>query len=176
MPSICWGRDVIIEMSKNEMGAWVYHDVEQAELVFIVLALTGWDVSGFDDWINTESHWEKHASLRDHLIALRHRLTQTYRTYFNDNYVIELEAERLLAEAHKAAGFVRGVVLEQKVKATSETQASRRKGKGKLSESDIRAIQREFKVALTPYGLKKALARKYNVSEDTIGRALTAPR
>ena len=51
-------------------------------------------------------------------------------------------------------------------------QASRRMGKTKLSESQKRQIIREHEAAVVKYGTIKSLARKFNVSDDTIKRVL----
>ena len=49
-------------------------------------------------------------------------------------------------------------------------QADRRIGKTKLSESEKRQVLREYEAAPVTYGTIKSLARKYDVSDDTIGR------
>ena len=51
-------------------------------------------------------------------------------------------------------------------------QANRRMGKTKLSESQKRQIVREHEAAVVKYGTIKSLARKFNVSDDTIKRVL----
>lgn len=53
-------------------------------------------------------------------------------------------------------------------------QAIRRTGKTKLSESKKRQIVREYEAAPVTYGMIKSLARKYEVSDDTISRIVNA--
>lgn len=50
------------------------------------------------------------------------------------------------------------------------SQAGRRAGKTKLTEFQKKQVVREYKAASVTYGMVKSLARKYDVSEDTISR------
>ena len=50
------------------------------------------------------------------------------------------------------------------------SQATRRTGKTKLSESQKRQVVREYEGAVVKYGTIKSLARKFEVSDDTISR------
>lgn len=115
---------MIIEMHKNADGVWVYHDDIQAEICFTVMALTGWEITGFDDWINTDSHWAdtefQGKKNRDELIQLRHQLTKTFHDYNDDNYVIELEAERLYAVAQWIAAHIAGYKIARKDKGRAD--------------------------------------------------------
>lgn len=115
---------MIIEMTQDGDGAWKYHDNTQAELCMTVMALTGWEITGFDDWINTDSHWKNSEfegkKNRDELIELRHRLTRTFHDYNHDNYVIELEAQRLFAVAQWIASHVAGYKIARKDKDRSD--------------------------------------------------------
>lgn len=111
---------MIIEMVQDGDGAWKYHDNRQAELCLTVMALTGWEITGFDDWINTDSHWAdtkfQGRENRDKLTELRHRLTRTFDDYNHDNYVITLEAERLFAVAQWIAAHIAGYKIARKDK------------------------------------------------------------
>ena len=49
--------------------AYQYTDPEQTQLVFDILNLTGWDMTGFDIWINTPAYWKKHPKKLDHLLC-----------------------------------------------------------------------------------------------------------
>lgn len=51
-----------------------------------------------------------------------------------------------------------------------ETQVNRRIGKTKLSDSQKKQIIREYEAAVVKYGTIKSLARKFDVSDDTIRR------
>lgn len=61
---------------------------------------------------------------------------------------------------------------EVALKRISEAQAKRRIGKTKLSAPQKRQIIREHEAAVVKYGTIKSLARKFNVSDDTIKRVL----
>lgn len=50
------------------------------------------------------------------------------------------------------------------------SQATRRTGKTKLSESQKRQVVRQYEGAVVKYGTIKSLARKFGVSADTISR------
>lgn len=160
----------------NENGVWRYADNEQAELCSMVLFLNNWEITGFDDWLNTDAHWVDHPGLREKLIDLRHQLTRTFRKYISDNYVLELEAERLFAVAQWTAFYVKGCDLERKVKVHSEAQSKRRAGKSKLSDLQQKTIRRKYKAALSPYGVVKQLAREYDVSTATISQIVNGKR
>lgn len=54
------------------------------------------------------------------------------------------------------------------------SQASRRVGKTKLSDSQKKQIVREYEAAPITYGMVKSLARKFDVSDDTISRIVKA--
>ena len=111
---------MIIEMTQDGDGAWLYHDNTQAQICLTVMALTGWEITGFDDWINTDSHWAdtefQGKENRNELIKLRHRLTKTFHDYNGDNYVIQLEAERLFAVAQWIATHIAGYKVARKDK------------------------------------------------------------
>ena len=165
---------MIIEMTQDGDGAWRYNDNTQAVICLTVMALTGWEITGFDDWINTDSHWANTESQgqenRNELIQLRHRLTKTFHDYNSDNYVIQLEAERLFAVAQWIAAHTAGYKVARKVQKHGELQSDRRTGKTKLSELQKRQVVREYEAAPITYGMIKSLARKFDVSDDTISR------
>ena len=54
------------------------------------------------------------------------------------------------------------------------SQASRRAGKTKLTDSQKKQVVREYEVAPITYGMVKSLARKFDVSDDTISRIVNA--
>ncbi len=54
------------------------------------------------------------------------------------------------------------------------SQASRRTGKTKLSDSQKKQVVREYEAAPVTYGMVKSLARKFDVSDDTISRIVNA--
>lgn len=54
------------------------------------------------------------------------------------------------------------------------SQASRRAGKTKLSDSQKNQVVREYEAASVTYGMVKSLARKFDVSDDTISRIVNA--
>lgn len=54
------------------------------------------------------------------------------------------------------------------------SQASRRAGKTKLSDSQKKQVVREYEAASVTYGMVKSLARKYDVSDDTISRIVNS--
>ncbi len=120
---------MIIEMTQDGDGVWKYHDNTQAEICLTVQALTGWEITGFDDWINTDSHWAdtefQGKENRNELIRLRHRLTKTFHDYNGDNYVIQLEAERLYAVGQWIASHLAG--YKQKQRGFQTTQTKRKK-------------------------------------------------
>ncbi len=64
------------------------------------------------------------------------------------------------------------VLLPLSVKALKQSanQASRRTNKTKLSDSQKKQVVREYEAAPVIYGMVKSLARKYDVSPDTISR------
>lgn len=165
---------MIIEMTQDGDGVWMYHDNTQAEICLTVMALTGWEITGFDDWINTDSHWAdtefQGKENRNELIQLRHRLTKTFHDYNGDNYVIQLEAERLYAVAQWIAAHIAGYKVARKVQKHGEVQSDRRTGKTKLTESEKKQVVREYEAAPVTYGMVKSLARKFDVSDDTISR------
>ncbi len=115
---------MIIEMRRDGDGGLSYQENTQAEICLTVWALTGWVITGFDDWINTESHWADDRSRgkenREELIRLRHRLTKTYHKYNSDNYVIQLEAEGLYAAAMRTASHIAGYKIARKNKDRSD--------------------------------------------------------
>ena len=163
---------MIIDMSQGKDGVWTYHDDMQASIAITVLLLTGWEITGFDDWLNTDSKWVEKQVNRDELVRLRHRLTETYHAYRKDSYVISLEAERLYAVAKWTSSHVAGYKIARRMQKYSEVQSDRRKGQTKLNDSQKRQIVREYEAALVKYGTIKSLARKFNVSDDTIKRVL----
>ena len=138
---------MIIEMTQDGDGAWKYHDNTQAELCTTVMALTGWEITGFDDWINTDAHWKNSEfegkKNRDELIELRHRLTRTFHDYNHDNYVIELEAQRLFAVAQWIASHVAGYKIARKEQLHSVAQAARNASNAARPRPDARAVDHE---------------------------------
>jgi hypothetical protein len=155
---------------RNVDGVWEYDEPEQSELVFTVWNLTGWEMAGFDSWISTSRHWEYHPQKLAHLLALRERLTQAYRQHRDNNELLSLHAELLLAEAHRVVSVIKGEPLEVAANKQSQKQSLRRQGKGKLTLSQKRGIVRRWDAAFSTYGLLKSFAREFEVSEDTISR------
>ena len=78
--------------------------------------------------------------------------------------------------ARVASAHVLGLEFEQKGLRHSASQAKRRAGKGVLTESNKKSILREYEAAVVPYGKIKELARKYDVSTDTISRIVNAKK
>lgn len=143
---------MIIEMHKDGDGVWIYHDNTQAEICLTVNALTGWEITGFDDWINTDSHWTdtefQGKENRNELIQLRHRLTRTFHDYHHDNYVIQLEAERLYAVAQWIAAHIAGYKIARKDKdridkAREVSKLPRPKAKSPFKEAVLAAMSNE---------------------------------
>lgn len=58
------------------------------------------------------------------------------------------------------------------LKRISQAQAKRRIGKTKLSDSQKKQIVREYEATVVKYGTIKSLARKFDVSDDTISSVL----
>ena len=56
------------------------------------------------------------------------------------------------------------------LKRISQAQANRRIGKTKLKDIQKRQVIREYEAAPITYGMIKSLARKFDVSDDTISR------
>lgn len=159
---------------QNTGGVWEYTDPEQARLVFDVWNLTGWEMAGFDQWTNHPTAWKDHPQKLAHLLALRNRLTHAYRQRGADNELLTVYAELLLAESQRIAGIIKGAPLETKAKAAGKKQAARRTGKTTLDVYQKRDILRRWNNAFTTYGLRKSLAREFEVSEDTISRVVKA--
>ncbi len=155
-------------------GVWTYDDPEQTSLVFDILSLTGWDMTGFDVWITTPQHWKKHPKKQQNLIELRGRLTHAYRQHFANNELLTVYAELLLSEAYRTAAVMKGIPLEIAANKQSLKQAARRTGKTALDVYQKRDILRRWNNAFTTYGLRKSLAREFEVSEDTISRVVKA--
>lgn len=154
----------------NVDGVWEYTDPEQSQIAFTVWNLTGWEMSGFDSWIGTPKHWKDHPQKLSHLLALRERLTRAYREHRDSNELLSVYVELLLAEAHRVAAQIKGVPLEVAAKKQSQKQSLRRQGTSKLTPSQKRGILRRWSAAFSTYGLRKSLAREFEVSEDTISR------
>ncbi len=138
---------MIINLSKNSDGVWVYVDQEQASLAITVLVLTGMEICGFDDWINTDSAWVNMPATRAELIQLRESLLETYRCCHGDNYRIEMEARLLFARAKGIATLVEGRKYLEKVKTGNLGRAkaakfSRRKNPLREKVKEILASER----------------------------------
>lgn len=167
---------MIIEMTQDGDGVWKYHDNTQAEICLTVMALTGWEITGFDDWINTDAHWAdtefQGKENRNELIQLRHRLTKTFHDYNGDNYVIQLEAERLYAVAQWIASHIAGYKVARKYKNYADTQADRRKGKGKaLTPVQEKRLVSEYQHRVSngeKWGAIRELAAQFGTSETTV--------
>ncbi|GAB3475027.1 hypothetical protein [Polaromonas eurypsychrophila] len=144
---------MIIEMHRDGDGVWIYHDITQAEICLTVNALTGWEITGFDDWINTDSHWTdtefQGKENRNELIQLRHRLTRTFHDYHHDNYVIQLEAERLYAVAQWIASHIAGYKLAKRAQPLLDQHGKKEpKLKTKLYEEYAALHPRSNKIAV----------------------------
>jgi hypothetical protein len=84
--------------------------------------------------------------------------------------------------AMKAGYFLRRAMVHSKdymlwddaiyTDAYKDKQAKRRIGKTKLSESQKRALKREYEATPIKYGALKALARKYDVTDETIKKVI----
>jgi hypothetical protein len=137
---------MIIEMYKNSDDIWVYRDNTQAELHLIVMVLTGWEIASFDDWINTDSHWEDTQfdgkKLRNVLIELRHQLTQTFLKYYDDDYVLQLEAGRLFTAAKGTTFYIAGYQIALKDK----NRGDKARASAKLPRPKTKS---QFKVAVS---------------------------
>ncbi|MDO9278281.1 MAG: hypothetical protein Q7U05_06930 [Polaromonas sp.] len=147
-------------------------DQAESNLVLTVWSLTGWDMTGFDEWVDSSGHWKDHPQKLAHLLTLRERLTQAFLTPQVSSEMLCLHADLLLAEAHRVAGVIRGAPLELAVNKQSKKNSLRRQGTSKLTSSEQRGIIRAWKAAISTYGLRKSLAREYEVSEDTITRLI----
>ena len=165
-----------IDLSCDPSGVWTYADNEQSELAATVFALCGWQLASMDDWLNTDTHWSTHPEARRHLFEQRDHLMHTFRLAPNNNEVFTLEAEKLLMHARVASAHVLGLEFEQKGLRHSASQAKRRAGKGVLTESNKKSILREYEAAVVPYGKIKELARKYDVSTDTVSRLVNGKK
>lgn len=61
-------------------------------------------------------------------------------------------------------------ILSASLRKIARSQATRREGKTKLTEAQKYQVRREYKAAVVTYGTIKMLARKFDVSDDTISR------
>lgn len=143
---------MIIEMTQDNDGVWIYHDNTQAEICLTVMALTGWEITGFDNWINTDSHWAETEfqgeEKRKKLIHLRHCLTKTFHDYNKDNYVIQLEAERLYAVAEGIASHIAGYKIARKDK----DRADKAREVSKLPRPNATSMFKQaIQAAMSPY-------------------------
>lgn len=145
-------------------------DQAEPNFTFTIWSMTGWSMTGFEAWINSPEYWKDHPQKRAHLLTLRERLTHAYRTTSTE--ILCLHADLLLAEAHRVAGAIRGAPLELAANKQSEINSLRRQGASKLTVSEQRGIIRAWKAQISTYGVRKRLAREYEVSEDTITRLI----
>jgi hypothetical protein len=148
------------------------NDQADSDLIFTVWSLTGWDMTGFTDWISSPVHWKDHPQKLAHLVTLRERLSHAHRTPQVSSEILCLHVDLLFAEAQRVAGVIRGEPLELAAIKQSKGNALRRQGFSKLSESQQKSIVREWNVPLSTYGLRQRLAHKYEVSEDLITRVI----
>lgn len=86
----------------------------------------------------------------------------------NETKALQQRNEKLMDEAletweSRSSDWIFG--LTQKIR-----QKNRRMGKTKLSDSQKRQVVREYEAAVVTRGMIKGLARKFDVSEDTISR------
>lgn len=65
--------------------------------------------------------------------------------------------------------------LSDSLRNMAKSQSVRRAGKTKLSDSQKEQVVREYAASVVKYGTIKLLARKFNVSEDTISRIVKTP-
>lgn len=147
-------------------------DQAESNLIFTVWSLTGWNMAGFDAWLGSPEHWRDHPQKLAHLLGRRERLSHAHRTPQVSSEMLCLHADLLLAEAHRVAGVIRGAPLELAANKQSKINSQRRQGVSKLSTSQQKSILRRWNDALSTYGLRKSLAREYEVSEDTITRLI----
>jgi hypothetical protein len=103
-----------IAMTQDKRGIWTYLDQEQSELVTTVWALTGWDMSSFDSWINEDSHWVDYPEIRRDLILHRNNLTHCYQQNFHHNELIQVYADKLfyIAQASRLLMANRGRAIQ----------------------------------------------------------------
>jgi hypothetical protein len=153
-----------IELQQNEDGVWLYRDPTQQGLAVRVLLLSGWAMGAFDAWLNEPSNWQAYPLIGKNLAFLRAELMTAYEKHPNQSEIIKPHAQKLLYAWQGAR-----LLIEKRQRGKS--QAARRAGKTKLS------LEQEGEIALQfanhcGYGAIKALAAKFDVSEDTIRRVL----
>ena len=163
---------MIIEMNQDGDGVWLYSDPAQTNLVFQLEAISGRDLTMYDVLLNDTAQWVGNEKARQGLATLRHELTHTYKQYFHDNAMLEMACERYWLAIQTVRMSITGRGLEEKTNRHSAAQSKRRTGETKLKESEKRQVIREYEAAVVKYGTIKELARRFNVSDDTISRTV----
>ena len=105
---------MIIEMTQDHNGVWLYNDPAENDMVFELEAISGMNLSAYDVLLNDSPQWAGHEVKQKHLTGLRQDLGRIYKRHFDDTERLELQVQSY----HQAFDMVRmqitGMVLEQK--------------------------------------------------------------
>lgn len=115
-------------------------------MLFEIWAIAGWDMSGFDEWLNDDPFWEGRSETRAYLAEQREELVHVFRTHYADTERIKAQADLLLKTAECTAMQIEGVRIAtilktRKMQAKGAAQQRRPGGKSKLRKKIIDAMR-----------------------------------
>jgi len=165
---------MIIKMTQDAKGVWRYDDPAENDMVYELEAVSGHELTSFDVLLNDVAQWAGYEKAHAHLVGLRHDLVYKFKRYFDDTEALELAVEIYWQTLQSTRKQITGAMLETAKNKHSASQSKRRRGSTKLDETQKRQVRRAYDAAFSKYGTIKSLAREYNVSEDTISRAINA--
>ena len=114
----------------------------------------------------------------DAILTQRHRAAVLYKLFlFDIEQTTRLRTspnKKLAAMASAASSLASWAASGSEIalKRIRQAQADRRIGKTKLNDSQKKQIVREYEATVVKYGTIKSLARKFDVSDDTISSVL----
>lgn len=161
---------MIVEMTQDGDGVWQYDDPNENDMVFELEAISGHELTSYDVLLNDVAQWAGHEKAHTHLVGLRTDLAYKFKRYFDDTEALEMAVQSYWLALQAVRMNISGKALETKTNQYSASQSDRRTGKTKLTESEKKQVVREYEAASVTYGMVKSLARKFDVSDDTISR------